>query len=339
MNESANTVNQSPELLKLNPQQFQNFWAKVNKDGPIPAHKPELGKCWLWTASKNPRGYGHFWASKIQSAHRVSYIEEFGKIPDGISVLHKCDVRNCVNPQHLFIGTQLDNVQDMISKGRDNHAIGDANGARKYPDRLMRGDNHYFRRHPEMVKRGAKHWSKIHPEDYARGEDAGLAKLTNEKVIEIRKRRAAGEETKKLGLEFGVMDTNISQICRGTTWKHVGGPTSIKPKPIMLYGIQISDEQISLCVSRMKDADFTAMDVCRVALLAGVPKTVEGKPAARRMVSWLIQKHKDLGNVAIKSRGLFPVWGWAAPKVTHADAERFIALRPMPTQNTPPTSP
>lgn len=89
------------------------FWNRVDKDG--------ANGCWLWTGSIS-KGYGKLgaenWYDSPLSAHRVSYEMENGKIPDGLFVCHKCDVRNCVNPDHLFLGTAKDNMQDCLSKGR-----------------------------------------------------------------------------------------------------------------------------------------------------------------------------------------------------------------------------
>lgn len=105
------------------------FWKKVNKDGPIPAREPELGSCWLWTGSLR-HGYGQFWVKaadgtrKLRGAHQVAYELQIGPIPTdgpgvhGFEVCHRCDVRACVRGDHLFIGTQLDNVRDCIAKGR-----------------------------------------------------------------------------------------------------------------------------------------------------------------------------------------------------------------------------
>ena len=75
--------------------------------------------CWLWQKAKNNSGYGWmFVGEKNWLAHRLSWILHNGEIPEGICVLHKCDVRTCVNPKHLFLGTRRDNNFDMIQKGR-----------------------------------------------------------------------------------------------------------------------------------------------------------------------------------------------------------------------------
>lgn len=87
------------------------FWNKVNK----------TDSCWEWTAAKS-NGYGVCAISntKIEKAHRFSWMIAFGKIPDGLFVCHKCDNRGCVRPEHLFVGTNHDNVKDMISKKRNS---------------------------------------------------------------------------------------------------------------------------------------------------------------------------------------------------------------------------
>lgn len=99
------------------------FWAKVNREGPPPAHRPDLGPCWLWTAAQI-RGYGQFHLSRqgarqqAISAHRFVYALTNGPIARGLSVLHKCDTPLCVRPDHLFLGSQADNLNDARAKGR-----------------------------------------------------------------------------------------------------------------------------------------------------------------------------------------------------------------------------
>lgn len=82
--------------------------------------------CWLWKASKNKAGYAHFGIRKNEKSFmavgsRVSFEHFNGPIPEGLCVLHACDVRHCVNPEHLFLGTKRDNSDDMIRKGRAVH--------------------------------------------------------------------------------------------------------------------------------------------------------------------------------------------------------------------------
>lgn len=81
--------------------------------------------CWIWLGSKNSEGYGNIGIGsrsdrtrKTAKAHRVSYFAFYDVDPKNLDVCHKCDNPSCVNPQHLFLGTAKDNVQDMIKKGR-----------------------------------------------------------------------------------------------------------------------------------------------------------------------------------------------------------------------------
>ncbi len=105
----------TPEYLAsqgLSPTFPERFWAKVNKtDG-----------CWLWTASKHQWGYGQIgrWKEGDRPilAHVASWVLHFGPIPKGMCVCHSCDVPPCVRPDHLWLGTQNDNTQDKMRKGR-----------------------------------------------------------------------------------------------------------------------------------------------------------------------------------------------------------------------------
>lgn len=97
------------------------FLAKVKTSGPIPAKRPELGPCWVWVAFLSPLGYGQILGNKrkLLLAHRAAWIIYIGDIPNSIFVLHHCDNPACVNPKHLFLGTQRDNIRDMVSKDRE----------------------------------------------------------------------------------------------------------------------------------------------------------------------------------------------------------------------------
>lgn len=104
---------------------IERFWRKVDKSGD----------CWIWLAGKDRKGYGKFSVgnsrnpdgtrrNSMVSAHRLSYEMANGPIPEhhsfhGMCVLHRCDNPGCVNPVHLFLGTNEDNVHDMHSKGRN----------------------------------------------------------------------------------------------------------------------------------------------------------------------------------------------------------------------------
>ena len=102
----------------------------MNKPKPVrPRFESKICKtetCWLWTAGRTEAGYGTFWLEgKTRLAHRVSWELHKGPMPDGLDVLHRCDNPPCVNPDHLFLGEQLDNMQDMFLKGRARKAHGE----------------------------------------------------------------------------------------------------------------------------------------------------------------------------------------------------------------------
>jgi hypothetical protein len=87
------------------------FWGKVSVGHP--------GGCWGWIGATDPFGYGQVWSEgRVQAAHRVAWRLVKGPIPSGSLVLHHCDNPPCSNPDHLFLGTQKDNMMDAASKGR-----------------------------------------------------------------------------------------------------------------------------------------------------------------------------------------------------------------------------
>lgn len=81
--------------------------------------------CVIFAGYLNRDGYGRMRVGqKLECAHRVSYAVNIGPIPDGMQVLHECDNPPCINPKHLFLGTQEENIQDMVAKGRQRGVVG-----------------------------------------------------------------------------------------------------------------------------------------------------------------------------------------------------------------------
>lgn len=170
----------------------RRFWQKVRK----------TPTCWIWTGAilRARGGYGAFdiRGNGENKAHRASWVIAFGPIPNGLFVLHRCDTPSCVNPAHLFLGTNADNMRDMAQKGR-----------------------HFSKTKPHRLARGDRNGARARPERLARGERAGAAKLSADDVMAIRGRHAAGETLASLGRGYGVSYQNIGDIVNRQTWKHI----------------------------------------------------------------------------------------------------------------------
>ena len=100
----------------------EKFWEKVNKDGPIPAYRPNFGPCWIWTAAVNAKGYGIMGVKNGSTlAHVISHNLHVGHVPSGMQIDHLCRVRNCVNPKHLEVVLPIVNTHRGYTNATKTH--------------------------------------------------------------------------------------------------------------------------------------------------------------------------------------------------------------------------
>jgi len=142
--------------------------------------------CWIFMGATNDFGYGVVGAGgrgvSNDRAHRITYKHFKGEIPNGMFVCHSCDVPSCCNPEHLFLGTPKDNVDDMVKKKRNS----------KPP------------RNPHIV--GSVH---------------SLAKLNESQVVEMRRLYACGKTQQSLAEIYGVARQTISKVVNNKRFAHV----------------------------------------------------------------------------------------------------------------------
>lgn len=148
-------------------------------------------KCWNWEGCKSKQGYGQFSIKQSYPAHRLSFFINNNVDPLQMLVCHTCDNTSCVNPKHLFLGTNQDNVDDKMKKGR------------------------------LLVPGG---WSKGKENNKIKGAGNGSAKLTEDQVIQIKKEYKKGSwkfSSVKLGKKYNVESTAILNIVNGKTWTNI----------------------------------------------------------------------------------------------------------------------
>lgn len=132
----------------------RRFWKKVDKNGPTVS--PELGACWDWAGAMFEKGYGRIlYCGKERLASRIAYCLQNGltlEAIDGIDIRHRCDRPSCVRGSHLEPGTHLDNMRDMMERGRHKPMRGSANGNSRFTETIVRTIK---RRHRDGESAGA----------------------------------------------------------------------------------------------------------------------------------------------------------------------------------------
>lgn len=215
--------------MEISQEWIQRFNAKWQEDSAT--------GCWVWTGAVADKGYGSIKIPKTRRqipAHRLSYLIHRGRIPSGKCVLHRCDNPPCVNPEHLFVGTKLDNARDMVSKGR--HSYGDRQGASKLSEAQVLSVLSLVKsgvpqiRVAEMLEVSPMHVSRI-----VRGErwahvQPGKPKwrkqrkfLTADQGAEILRRLKAGESQHGVAKSLGVSQSHVSRVASGKVSKFKAG--------------------------------------------------------------------------------------------------------------------
>jgi hypothetical protein len=233
--------NMEQTRMLFNPEAIRKFWALVdvrNEDD-----------CWIWKGGKGSKGYGAVNLDGMSMrAHRASVMITTGKpIPTGMIILHSCDRPACVNPRHLSIGTDAENMADKLSKNRQARLRGESAGLHKLTDALVkqllwdRMDGMSFhglsrkylldKKTVTMICTGAS-WAHIHGGEGAPTlaqvlnvpkERRSGAIMNEETVSIIMQRLAKGEPAKPLAKEFGVHFATVSDIKNGKCWTELAG--------------------------------------------------------------------------------------------------------------------
>lgn len=152
--------------------------------------------CWEWTGKLMHKGYGVIYIDgKERRAHRVSYEEYKGNIEGGLLVCHSCDNRKCINPDHLWLGTNAENIQDAAKKGR------------------MKGFGASRGQSYETLSGGVTETQV--------GEMNKNAKLVEQQVLEIRAKLKDGVNSHELAKAYGVSYRNIRAIAIRRSWAHL----------------------------------------------------------------------------------------------------------------------
>lgn len=219
--------------MAAKPQTMQIAKERITKTG----YTIDTNGCWIWEGTKLDNGYGQISIEgKRFSPHRLAWQFVNGEIPEGMFICHSCDVRSCINPEHLFLGSSDDNINDMISKNRnvkhESHGMArltwsdvKAIRSRYQSDSTSEIAKDFNLEFGHVLRIGNN--SAWHDPDYippsksARLEIRKRVKLTLSIAKEIRLRYANGDtDLHKLAKEYGVTRDNIKAIVTGKTWNY-----------------------------------------------------------------------------------------------------------------------
>lgn len=219
------------------------FWSRVKVD-----QSPNPNVCWEWDGPTDP--YGKLWIKTDNiGAHRISYFLHYDQDPEELSVLHKCDNPKCVNPAHLFLGTMQDNTQDMVTK-----------------------DRHYKKNFTDF-------WDK-NKDKRPKWEENPAAELTNEQVIEIKKKWNLGGVTQReLATQYDTTQVTISFIINEKQWIGIG--EAITRKDDSRYKITLDDIAV---IKRLKEQGKSCVEISKIYGVhsSAISRIISGKRQKQR---------------------------------------------------------
>lgn len=190
------TANRENILLQADGAAKERFWAKIDTSG---------SGCWEWQGYTNRDGYGSFTiGGKTIRTHRAAYALVNGVIPQGLVVRHSCHNPACCNPDHLSVGTQRDNVRDMVEAGRQFSELRKKPKSAEHAVKIAQAIKEYRAR---LKAEGRPH--------------NGRHKLTDEQVRELRSAYIAGAELSDLSQKFGICKTAVARVGKKRTYAYV----------------------------------------------------------------------------------------------------------------------
>jgi hypothetical protein len=230
--------------------------------------------CWLWRGRKDKKGYGEItFDRRQQRAHRVAWFLVYGVWPSGV-LCHKCDTPSCVRPDHLWDGTQRENVADCIAKGRFRTRRGEEHRSARLTWAIAREVRIRFADGVAIAVLAREYgvtndtiaalvrgrtWREQLPDDLRHRIDErladrvrraiGKAKLSDDDTLAIRARRSMGESVDALAESFGVTKSGIWHVLRGETAKSTFYPVVVAKK----RGFKLSGDDVDVIRALLRD--------------------------------------------------------------------------------------